>query len=271
MLEEKLTKVKTPCLQSTAIGSDISRSTQSLNMAFGVANAKGLRTYMEDRHTIVSPFSLLGSDGNVLPEDGIARSFAAVFDGHNGTLAADIAANRLHDILAREPAFQNESSSAMEPELEMDSIRSSFVNAFETVDNEVLERCRTEKVRGGATGVVLVRMGEMLYAAHCGDSRAVLYRNGRPIRLTEDHKPNLPRERQRVESNGGVVDFAHCWRVIIGPKDGRPASGLAVSRSLGDLDFKEPLPLIVPTPDVVSERLVEEDSFVILASDGLVS
>lgn len=251
--------------------SELAQSPQSLRMAFGAANAKGLRTYMEDRYTILSPFSLLGSDGTALPEDGVLRSFAAVFDGHNGTLAADIAATRLHDILARQPAFQNQNDCTAEPEVRVENISASLVNAFEIVDHEVLERCRTEKARGGATGVVLVRVGEMLYAAHCGDSRAVLCRNGRPKRLTEDHKPNLPRERKRVESNGGIVDFAHCWRVIIGPKDGRPASGLAVSRSIGDIDFKEPLPLIVPTPDVVSERLMEEeDNFVILASDGLV-
>ena len=31
-----------------------------------------------------------------------------------------------------------------------------------------------------------------------------------------------------------------CRRVICEPKDGRPGSGLAVSRSFGDLDFKQP-------------------------------
>jgi hypothetical protein len=30
------------------------------------------------------------------------------------------------------------------------------------------------------------------------------------------------------------VDFARCWRVIVDPGDGRPASGLAVSRAFGD-------------------------------------
>jgi len=41
--------------------------------------------------------------------------------------------------------------------------------------------------------------GNQLYAAHCGDTRAVMSRNGEALRLTEDHKPNLPRERKRVE------------------------------------------------------------------------
>lgn len=79
-----------------------------------------------------------------------------------------------------------------------------------------------------------------MYAAHCGDSRAVLCRQGKAVRLTEDHKPNLPQERLRIQAAGGRVDFSNCWRVIWQPRNGRPGSGLAVSRSLGDLNFKEP-------------------------------
>lgn len=66
------------------------------------------------------------------------------------------------------------------------------------------------------------------------------------------------------------VDFARCWRVIVDPGNGRPASGLAVSRAFGDPDFKEPKHLVTASPDVMSERLLPGDSFVILASDGLV-
>lgn len=80
----------------------------------------------------------------------------------------------------------------------------------------------------------------MIWAAHAGDSRAVLCRGGDAVRLTEDHKPELVVEKQRVEANGGRVEMQRCWRVICPAANGRPASGLAVSRSLGDLDFKEP-------------------------------
>ena len=145
-----------------------------------------------------------------------------------------------------------------------------------------------------ARGTASAAAGDVLYAAHAGDSRAVLCRGGSALRLTEDHKPNLPAERERVESAGalcsaalcaaalhsellswflvgaralqrpcrppvsaparldrvscpirepdskvsapphrlagGRVDFARCWRVIVDPGGGRPASGLAVSR-----------------------------------------
>lgn len=83
-------------------------------------------------------------------------------------------------------------------------------------------------------------IGEVLYTAHCGDSRAVLSRAGQAVQLTRDHKPNLPAESKRIREAGGRIDFSNCWRVIVEPKAGCPGSGLAVSRSFGDLAFKEP-------------------------------
>ena len=88
--------------------------------------------------------------------------------------------------------------------------------------------------------VFVLVAGEIVWTAHAGDSRAVLSRGGKAVRLTQDHKPELVAEKARVEANGGRVDFQRCWRVICPARNGRPASGLAVSRSFGDLDFKEP-------------------------------
>lgn len=39
-------------------------------------------------------------------QDGVPRCFAAVYDGHNGVLAAEHAADRLHHLLAAEPALR---------------------------------------------------------------------------------------------------------------------------------------------------------------------
>ena len=87
---------------------------------------------------------------------------------------------------------------------------------------------------------------------------------------------------------GGRVEFQRCWRVVVEPKDGRPGSGLAVSRceeghspcrlhlslpppcrSLGDLDFKEPRRFVESEPEVHRLVLGPGDSYVVLASDGL--
>ncbi len=47
-----------------------------------------------------------GSGGVALPPDGVLRSYAAVFDGHNGAGAAEIAAARLHQMLASDPVMR---------------------------------------------------------------------------------------------------------------------------------------------------------------------
>lgn len=73
-----------------------------------------------------------------------------------------------------------------------------------------------------------------------GDSRAVLCQRDKGVRLTEDHKPNLPGETARIKNNGGQVEFQACWRVVLQKSGVRPKVGLAVSRCLGDLVFKEP-------------------------------
>ena len=143
-------------------------------------------------------------------------------------------------------------------------------HAFNVVDDEILDSARAQQGRDGATALVVLRIGEfgeqsccfrpgeawwnrpvlmsghfscageVLWAAHAGDSRAVLCRGGQAVRLTQDHKPELSVEKARVEAVGGKVNFQRCWRVICPARNGRPASGLAVSRSFGDLDFKEP-------------------------------
>jgi serine/threonine protein phosphatase PrpC len=64
------------------------------------------------------------------------------------------------------------------------------------------------------------------YVANIGDSRAVLCRNGQPVPLSTDHKPDLPSERNRIEKAGGFVT------------DGRVNGTLNLSRSFGDFEYK---------------------------------
>ncbi|GBG00547.1 serine threonine phosphatase [Raphidocelis subcapitata] len=252
---------------------------------FGASSARGLRPYMEDRHCVVAAMQLLASsDGNgaqagaPLPSDGIPRSYAAIFDGHNGAGCAELAAARLHVLLAAHPALRIHTGEPGPPAVtraEEAAIGGALRSAFGAVDEATLAVARREGVRDGATALVVLRLGQVLYAAHAGDSRAVLCRDGSALRLTEDHKPHLPRERARIEDAGGRVDFQRCWRVVVEPRDGRPGSGLAVSRSLGDLDFKEPNKFVECEPDVLRVQLRPlqpsgaGDAFIILGSDGL--
>ncbi|GIL65773.1 hypothetical protein Vafri_19462 [Volvox africanus] len=238
---------------------------------FGTASARCARPYMEDRHCIVQCLRPLSSSGQPL-QDGVQRCLAAIYDGHNGTRAADTAAARLHMLLAADAALRTHTGELAPPAAmaaEEAAIGAALRRCFRRLDDEILAEARADGARDGATALLVMRLSDTLYAAHAGDSRAVLSRRGHAVRLTEDHKPHLPAEKARVEAAGGRVDFQRCWRVIVEPREGRLGSGLAVSRSLGDLDFKEPRRFVECEPDV--RRLVPQpgDNLVVLGSDGL--
>ena len=90
----------------------------------------------------------------------------------------------------------------------------------------------SDEVNSGTTATVcILRNNVELVVGHVGDSRAILSRNGRPIRLTIDHEPELPTEADRIRSHGGQVT----WNSIgVGQVNGR----LAMTRSIGDADLK---------------------------------
>ena len=69
----------------------------------------------------------------------------------------------------------------------------------------------------------------MLYTAHVGDSGAIIDRSGTAYRLTEDHKPYMKVERQRIQEAGGqLVENGN--RVLSNAKEDGRASMLAMSR-----------------------------------------
>jgi len=229
-------------------------------LRIGAAQTRGYRPYMEDRHTIVTSF---------LPEataaDGVPRSYFGLFDGHNGARAAEMAAHRLHKILGDDRQFRNSGDSGADEQVVTGALKRSFLE----VEREMLELFNSEGAGDGSTAVVVVRLGNALYSAHSGDSRAVLgLVGGRAVRLTEDHKPDRPDERARVEALGGSIEHNGCWRVVARPVNGLQKA-LAVSRSLGDRDFKSPVAVVEALPEVGRRELTPDAAFVIMASDGL--
>jgi protein phosphatase 1G len=120
------------------------------------------------------------------------------------------------------------------------------------------------RVQAGCTSVVALVIGNRLFVANAGDSRAVLCRAGKAVGLSEDHKPLQERELQRIQRAGGFVT-----------EQGRVNGNLNLSRSIGDLKYKgnHSLPpkdqMITAEPDVTVTTLTDEDEFIILACDGI--
>merc|ERR1719387_1006053 len=76
---------------------------------------------------------------------------------------------------------------------------------------------------------------DQLTIAHVGDSRGILRKaDGKTDDLTEDHKPNLPKEKERIEKSGGRVVFDGYYNYRVFAKAGM-YPGLNMSRAFGDV------------------------------------
>jgi serine/threonine protein phosphatase PrpC len=101
------------------------------------------------------------------------------------------------------------------------------------------------------------------WCANAGDSRCILARNDGAVALSVDHKPDRPDERERIESAGGTVELVcGVWRLN---------GGIAVSRALGDRDFKDDgARTLIADPEIVAGQIsADRDRCAILACDGL--
>lgn len=109
-----------------------------------------------------------------------------------------------------------------------------------------------------AVSVLIDHTAQTLYIANVGDSRAVLCSGGRAIALTKDHKADRPDEAERIRRAGGFVVHK------------RVMGELAVSRAIGDMEFKEKgFVFVVAEPEIDVRHLNQYDEFLLLACDGL--
>jgi len=130
--------------------------------------------------------------------------------------------------------------------------------AFTETDEQIR---RQNILRSGATAVTCMLSKDAnglrhIHTANVGDSRAILVRSRAALRLTLDHKPDLPEEQQRITAAGGHVIA------------GRVNGVLAVSRAFGDFILKENQ-IVTVKPYVNETPLVANDTHVIMACDGV--
>jgi len=161
-------------------------------------------------------------------------SIFGVFDGHGskGHDVSDYVKDQFSKVLVTQADLETDPAHALE-------------TAFKTTQSlveEATSRNRIDARRSGCTATVVYHhlVTNTVFVAHVGDSRAVLGEREdgagywRAQDLTEDHKPNLPAERTRIEGAGGQVLFDGCrnYRVYI---RGKRYPGLNMSRAMGDL------------------------------------
>ncbi|KAK6639422.1 hypothetical protein RUM43_007695 [Polyplax serrata] len=215
-------------------------------LRYGVSSMQGWRQEMEDAHS-----AIIGLPGADFLKDW---SFFAVFDGHYGAKVSEYCAQHLLDSILQAEEFQRSDF--------VPGIRSGFLMLDSSM--RTLPELASGEDKSGSTAVCALVSPKQIYIANCGDSRALLCRNGEPEFSSEDHKPYVPVERDRIQKAGGSVMFQ------------RINGSLAVSRALGDFEYKsvegkgQCEQLVSPEPEIyVLDRSESSDEFLILACDGI--
>ncbi|CAN4095836.1 unnamed protein product [Withania somnifera] len=225
---------------------------------YGTTSVCGRRRDMEDAVAVHPSFCKENRDKSS------NLHFFGVYDGHGCSHVAMKCKDRMHEIV------RNEVEKGETPWKE------TMVRSFSLMDKEVVDyssglgesasasasscRCELQTPQCdavGSTAVVAVVTPDKIIVSNCGDSRAVLSRNGVAIPLSLDHKPDRPDELNRIQEAGGRVIY---W-------DGARVLGvLAMSRAIGDNYLK---PYVISEPEVTITERSDEDECLILASDGL--
>jgi len=209
---------------------------------FGVASDQNWkhRRRMEDAHFVEDGFM---KDPN--------KGFFAIYDGHGGKEAAVFCSKNLHLVLEEFLSKEDQSTLYSEPQKVLDILKKTYLET----DNRLKDGVPSHH---GCTAVTSLVVGQgetrSLFTANAGDARAVLRRDGKAIRLTEEHKASEEVEAKRILDTGGFI------------VNGRVNGQIMITRSLGDHLMKE---FIIGDPFVSYQQLSDKDSHLIVACDGL--
>ncbi|ONK64330.1 uncharacterized protein A4U43_C07F24560 [Asparagus officinalis] len=196
-------------------------------LSCGYSSFRGRRPSMEDFY-----------DMKTSKIDGETVNLFGVFDGHGGSRAAEYLKAHLFENLMKHPQFMTDTKTALS-------------ETYKKTDSDFLNVERNILRDDGSTASTAVLIGNHLYVANVGDSRAVMSKAGKAIPLSDDHKPNRSDERHRIELAGGVITWAGTWRV---------GGVLAMSRAFGNRQLKR---FVVADPeiqDAISIASMEEEA-----------
>jgi protein phosphatase 1G len=282
---------------------------ENKRMKYGVSSMQGWRTEMEDAH--VSQLNRDGSNDDVSlfgVFDGHCGAEVAQYCASNWPTSVRSLSdypNNLQQAMRRsfflldenllDPSKSSEFLNHYEARRRLDARKRSRCEDRDVLEREVRARMDDANSKGtlssdealaiaeimselekgqkdqcpkiteaGCTAICAAIKGKKLVVANAGDSRGVLCRkNGAVVPLSEDHKPNNLTEHDRISKAGGWVF------------DGRVNGQLALSRAIGDFDFKKNKKMsaedqaVTCDPDVMVIDLEEGDEFMILACDGI--
>jgi|EP00669_Euglena_mutabilis_P011691 protein phosphatase len=199
-----------------------------------VAAMTGYRESMEDAHCMHcrDQFGLFG-----------------VFDGHGGAHCSHFCATKLPlEIAKRELPISDDDVTRITLQID-DEYRRNGGSAGSTACYCIVTATENEEF--------------LVQVVNVGDSRLIVGRNGGAecVPMTQDHKPTVKGERQRIERAGGFVEADRVDGI------------LAVSRAIGDFEYKSgpggPLvQKVIARPDVTHVTCTSND-WLLIACDGV--
>ena len=223
----------------------------------------------QDRAVLVSPFTTAATT------NGEPSFLVGVFDGHGqqGHNVASHIARELPERLAEE------------------------LNSLSQIDDEAIVKALNKTVvevdiyappnflLGGSTASITLRRGSKLYIANTGDSKTAVVSLpstkslGRPLTpedtsivyKTREDKATLPNEYARIKALNGTIHInpkTNDSRVVLLSAAARDTIGLAMSRSLGDWEWKAVGVTAEPLIDII-DLSKHPNAFLIAASDGM--
>ena len=192
--------------------------------------------------------------------------FFGIYDGHGGKGCSSYLKENLHNFIQ---------------EFSVKGIKEAIYKS----EDEFLTKKAVDKKNkiidtSGSCGIIAMIKNNSLIISNIGDSRIVLFKNGKIFFVTEDHKPSSEKEKERIKNAGGQIYQSPSiipiyqngkkvdlpWRVLPGR--------LSVSRTFGDLEAKSEKyggkkGVIVPMPDIYEFELNEEFDFMVIGCDGI--
>ena len=154
-----------------------------------------------------------------------------------------------------------------------------ITQTFKNADLEMIKHTEFDHDFSGTTCNLVFQFNKYLLCASVGDSRGIIiydqnntntYQGIFPI--SNDHKPNLPQEYERILQSGGIVDkLTDQFGCKVGPyrvyKNGLTYPGLAMSRSLGDFQAKDCG--VITKPEIIEYNVNHSSKYMVICSDGV--
>ena len=240
----------------TSSYNEFSSDSNILIKGYAYNTSKGIiRNYNEDEITITK----INSNDEFF-------YFFGVFDGHGGNGCSLYLKENFHNFIK---------------EFSAESLR----NAVYQSENEFLTKKAVDENNNicdssGSCGIIAIIKSNKLIISNTGDSRIVVYKNGKVFFATEDHKPNSEKEKERIKNAGGQIYQSPSFIVFYqnGKKIDLPwrvfPGRLSVSRTFGDIGAKNEKfggknGVIIPNPDITEFEINNEFDFMVIGCDGI--